>query len=297
MEKLNKLFSNIIRVVVKDKEHPWANSLEQLDWVQTNIKNIKALIKTKNSPATRKNYYLAFGKVYEALGDDVTYKAFKKLAVKEQNKIKDRAKHQKLSDARIKKFVDWSTLIKKRDQLAKTFMHDKSNNQLNLQYLLMALYIYLPIRNNYVNVKIVDKMPCDNDNNYLLKVGDKYIFYLNKDKVSHAKGGTVYPFTKTMSKIITNSLKAYPREYLLGDMTKRNVIYQLNKMFPDKTVSIVNIRSAKISHFYNQNKSVAQKQKLAKRMRHSVSEAIYSYQKVVKNTKKDKMHIKRLTAI
>ena len=201
--------------------------------------------------------------------------------------------HQKLSDARIDKFVDWHTLVKKRDQLGRAFLFDKQNNKLNLMFLIIALYVYLPIRNNYTGVKIVEKV-LDTDNNYLLKDGENYIFHLNKDKVSHFKGGSVYRFTKTISKIITNSLIAYPREHLLGDMDKRSVIYQLNSMFPTKTVSIVNIRSAKITDFYNQNKSVAQKQKLADRMRHSLSEAIFSYQKVISNKNRSKLTIKRL---
>ena len=295
MEKLNKVFQTCIRTI-HNKKLVEGSSLDNLYWVNFHADFLFLHAKSKESSHTRKNYLLAIGKLLKSMGCE--HKRFYEEALIAKRQIEDTAKDQKINDHRLNNYVDWRSIIKKRNQLSRKFEKDKRNDNINLSYLLLCLYTMTPpIRNDYYKVKILtDIEDLDKENNYLIKINGRYNFYLNKDKMSYAKGPRIYKFSKKLCNVIDESLKYFDRDYLLCNakgehLTKQNVSAILGKLFHDKTLTIVNIRSAKINHFYKLNKTIRQKEHLADLMRHSTSTALRSYNKVMKDSE---LYVKRL---
>jgi len=145
-----------------------------------------------------------------------------------------------------------------------------------------------------------DKVPRNDGQNYLWNHDDKYTIIINQDKVSHQykKGGTIkYRLgkidieSKTLTNIIDESLKTFPRKYILSLLTnrnnplgKQNFERILNEIFePEgKKVTVDILRSVYITHFYESNPTLLQREKLAKQMRNSVSVQEKSYRKIIK---------------
>jgi hypothetical protein len=304
MNNLNQNYQRTIRFIVNKKLIPDAN-LNNFNWLKTHKNKLFNLAMSKNTLNTQKVWLLSIAKLMKETGAPEEAKRFNKEAVKIKEKLEKTQKDQKLTDKRLNEFVDYKTIIKKRNQLSRLIKKNKKNNLLNQQYLLLSLYTYIaPIRNNYHNTKIINKLSDDNGkNNFLLhETEDKYIFILNTDKVINHYGKIKIKFPKVLNRIIKESLKNFPRTYLFVNskeqpMTDRNIASTLSNIFEGKKLSISNLRIAYITNFYSKNKTVNQKEKLAKQMRHSTNEALLSYQKVLNDKQKGMINIKRLKRI
>ena len=165
------------------------------------------------------------------------------------------------------------------------------------QYLLLALLTYQPpLRTNfYVSAKIIRSMKeNDKTNNFILitRKGSIKIFYIvNDDKVSKTK---IYAMNKNLSyiklednnliKLINDSYEKYTREYLFEVNNKPiSQTTYLNWLRKITEVSQINndiMRSSYVNWFYEHNKKLSDREKLAFQMRHSVLTSQRNYLKV-----------------
>jgi len=165
------------------------------------------------------------------------------------------------------------------------------------QYLLLALLTYqAPLRTNfYVTAKIIRSMKeNDKTNNFIwiTRKGSIKIFYIvNDDKVSKTK---IYAMNKNLSyiklednnliKLINDSYEKYPREYLFEINNKPiSQTTYLNWLRKITQVSQINndiMRSSYVNWFYEHNKKLSDREKLAYQMRHSVLTSQRNYLKV-----------------
>jgi len=165
------------------------------------------------------------------------------------------------------------------------------------QYLLLALLTYQPpLRTNfYVSAKIIRSMKeNDKTNNFIWisRKGSLKIFYIvNDDKVSKTK---IYAMNKNLSyiklednnliKLINDSYEKYPREYLFEINNKPiSQTTYLNWLRKITQVSQINndiMRSSYVNWFYEHNKKLSDREKLAYQMRHSVLTSQRNYLKV-----------------
>jgi hypothetical protein len=184
------------------------------------------------------------------------------------------------------------------------------------QRLLLACYIYQePLRLDYGDVRIVDHplKAIDDYNNFLWlrkesefsREPRQWTFFLNHDKVSDKIGKAEFVLDPRLVSVLelTNQ-KFSGREYLLtnperdgplcGRREKRHKshlsqmlrsipIGPNRKGIPETTESgltVDSIRSSRITSFYSESKSLAEKEELAKKMRTSVAMMDESYNKV-----------------
>jgi len=165
------------------------------------------------------------------------------------------------------------------------------------KYLLLALLTYQPpLRTNfYVSAKIIRSMKeNDKTNNFIWisRKGSIKIFYIvNYDKVSKTK---IYAMNKNLSyiklednnliKLINDSYEKYPREYLFEINNKPiSQTTYLNWLRKITQVSQINndiMRSSYVNWFYEHNKKLSDREKLAYQMRHSVLTSQRNYLKV-----------------
>ena len=175
----------------------------------------------------------------------------------------------------------------------------------HLQFLLLnMLVLQPPIRPDYyLTAKFIfTEKENDKINNFvwITKRGKLKVNYIvNKDKVSKTK---VYNMNKNLSiisiendklvKLINESYKKYPRNYLLEiddkPITHATFLEWLRKITDVKLINNDIMRSSYINWFYDNNKTMASREKLALQMRHSVMTAQKNYRKVIEEKPKEK---------
>ena len=181
------------------------------------------------------------------------------------------------------------------------------------QYLLLALLTYQPpIRTNfYVSAKIIRSMKeNDKTNNFIWisRKGSIKIFYIvNDDKVSKTK---IYAMNKNLSyiklednnliKLINDSYEKYPREYLFEinnkPISQTTYLNWLRKITEVSQITNDIMRSSYVNWFYEHNKKLSDREKLAYQMRHSVLTSQRNYLKVFEpEDTKEKPEIKQTT--
>lgn len=193
-----------------------------------------------------------------------------------------------LSESMKKNMITFEQLIKKREQYKLLFKKNPHDNKVNLQYLILCLYSYeSPKRRNYIDMEIKSrKIGLKDNKNYLIKyVNDKYIIIFN-DKTSKIKGKAEMELTKILGKIISKSLKEYPRKYLLslinngekplGVQMFERLMYDI---FKPKKVGVNILRHIYIENFNKKNPTMESREKLAKSMRHNLGTALMYYDK------------------
>lgn len=171
---------------------------------------------------------------------------------------------------------------------------DITTEKQHLQFLLLNLLVLAPpLRTSfYVSCKIItDKKDNDNLNNFIL-IGKHNIKYIvNKDKVSNTKtylnkNHSIIPIeNQQLVKLINDSYQKYPREYLLEiddePITHMTYLDWLRKISGVKLINNNIMRSSYINWFYDNNKSLSSREKLALEMRHSVPTSQRNYLKVL----------------
>jgi len=165
------------------------------------------------------------------------------------------------------------------------------------KYLLLALLTYQPpLRTNfYVSAKIIRSMKeNDKTNNFIWisRKGPIKIFYIvNDDKVSKTK---IYAMNKNLSyiqlennnliQLINSSYEKYPREYLFEinnkPISQTTYLIFLRKITDVSKINNDIMRSSYVNWFYEHNKKLSDREKLAYQMRHSVLTSQRNYLKV-----------------
>jgi hypothetical protein len=283
----------------QDKIRTWLNnvpglkgSLDDLDWVNKHHKKIYNYIKdTYTKKNSLKSHISTLGQVVKLLGNEKAYNEYSAESTAIQKQVSKQNKEQQTDPDRLNNFVCFDDIVKRRDEFGKRFEEAPNDNKLNLSHLLLSLYTYQPpLRQDWKDVLITEKKPPVNtDQNYLWKQKNgKYTLFLNHDKVTHAYGKAQFDLPDELNKIIDKSLERFPRKYVLSLIRngekpagKQNFERLLTELFAPRRVSIDLLRSAYIIDKYNDKKmSLAQKEELAKKMRHSASTAEANYNKV-----------------
>jgi len=163
------------------------------------------------------------------------------------------------------------------------------------------LVLQPPLRTNfYITAKFLRKIT-ENDNNsnyiWINRKGSLNVYYIvNNDKVSKTK---VYAMNKDLNKIkiedeqliklINDSYEKYPRTYLFEidgkPITNPTYLNWLRKITDVKNINNDIMRSSYINWFYENNKTLKDKETLSKNMRHSVMTAQRNYLKVFDDEK------------
>jgi len=291
MESLQKTYRNHAQGWYNSlREKLGVASLEPFTWVADHHERIAQYIKSKNYMLnTKKSHFTALSQILQKLGHKDLYEQYSKQATALAKESQEKEKLQEFDAKEAEKWQSFPALEAKREELKQTFEKAPNDERANLAYLIAALYtLQPPIRREYANMEIVNRIPDDwkggkCERNYLYKrSNDSYDVLLCKDKVSEKRGETRFALSPELSKIITRSLQLYPREYLLqatkkGGPMSPGVLSHYLKVYMD--TGIDNLRSAYITYFYAKNPKLADKEKLAELMRHSVATAEMSYRK------------------
>lgn len=204
------------------------------------------------------------------------------------------------TERELKNIICYPELLKLQKKMETEWNRDLKNKRKNLKHLLLALVTLVPPLRRTYEMKVVKKKPDDDDNNYLWKKSkNKYVFVINRDKVSERgdkdiSGRTEFDLSieipgvtngKRLNKIIEKSLLHYPRGYLFphtqvqtASMTANNISTLLKSV--SKKLNINLIRKIYVNHFYRQDHSVGTLKLISSRMRHDHRTAMDHYYKI-----------------
>ena len=227
--------------------------------------------------------YLKYGRLYSAKGYEYMMKNREK---ENENQQDDHEKENYRSHEFLLNVIDNI----KPEQIA--------TKKGNIQFLLLnMLVLQPPLRPDfYLTAKFIFlKKDNDNINNFIWisKRGKLKINYIvNNDKVSKTK---VYNMNKNLniiniendnlSNLINESYNKYPRQYLLEiddkPITHSTFLDWLRKITDVKGITNDIMRSSYINWFYDNNTTMASRERLSHQMRHSVLTAQKNYIKVI----------------
>lgn len=172
--------------------------------------------------------------------------------------------------------VDWNDIIQAREQLAKREYGSR-------RHVLMSMYTYLPpMRQDLNEVKILTKTPKNMDGNYIILNARVAKLVLNEYKTVKAYGRFDTSLPKELTKIIKDSLKIQPREYLITDTEGKP--YTDDKSFAkfsnrtlketlnNDAVSVSMLRHSYISSQDYNKMTEGDRKELARQMMHSVAQ-------------------------
>lgn len=279
------------------------------DYLSNNYRKISKFIDDKKTLGTRKNYFNDMKVFYLTNGQKLQSEIFSRKSLELELAYQEARDDNTMTEDREENFVTQKELIAMRDKLGELVKEDPSDYKMHQQYLILCLYTMAPpLRADYDTMLIHkggSKPPVDTDNHlWYNSRKHKWTAILNDDKVAktHAHGkGEVELESKYLNKIITDSIKLFPRKYvltLLKDPNKPlrypNFRTILNELFADsgRLVGIHILRSSYVTEAYAKKLSVNQKKTLAKQMRHSVGVAESTYNKLIDNKDIDEDKVK-----
>jgi len=225
------------------------------------------------------------------------YKKYSKLAIKLQKQIELKNLSQEVNENRKDNYLTFNNILNKREEYKKLFLEHPEDHKINQQYLILCLYtMQPPIRQEYKDMKFVSSVPHDKTKNYILKKFDKYFVIINKDKISkNYTNKDLFELSSELCSTIDESLKYYPRKYILSLNTngekqigKQGFEAILKSIFDEKRIGVDMIRSAYITHVYDNKKiTMREKTEIASKMRSSIAMANTNYHKIVEHTEED----------
>lgn len=264
---------NIMSQIENNKN--WANTTKEAIYFM-----VAKYLKASNDPR--------YGKLYSQKGYDIMM----------SNRAKENENKQDPKE--IENYRSHEFLLDVIDNIKPESLTTK---KANLQYLLLNLLVLQPpLRPDYyLTTKFIFTEKENNHINnfiWITKRGKVKVNYIvNQDKVSKTK---IYNMNKKLSiisiendklvKLINESYKKYPRNYLLEiddkPITHATFLEWLRKITDVKLINNDILRSSYINWFYDNNKTMASREKLALQMRHSVLTAQKNYRKVIETVEK-----------
>ena len=223
--------------------------------------------------------------------DEKTMKYYSNEKLKNQEKYLDSKNTQKMSDKEEENWVDLKTLKKIPDYWKREYI--KSPSEFNAKcWLVSALYVtanYMPpVRGNvFIKMRYYNEDPKEKGMNYFVNGENKY-FVFGDHKTIKANGKQVTRIPKN-SKIL-GALRAYRKYndtdyFLLNDNEEPFAQVQFTRFLyrvfekTGKKVSSTMLRKIFISDYFKSDKSKLNRQKLAKKMLHSVGVQALVYEK------------------
>ena len=142
-----------------------------------------------------------------------------------------------------------------------------------------------PIRMKYKTMQIVNVLPKNKKENYLLRKNNRYFVVIRDDKVIKSHGSDQFELSNDLNNVIHESLEVFPRKYILstqrdGDrpIGKQGFESLLRQCFSPQRVTVDILRSAYIPNFYSDARhSLKEKDELARLMKYSSKTAEREY--------------------
>ena len=166
-----------MKIATWEKKLPEIVQDNNYKWVAKNHKKIFEYITTHyENKNTLKGHISVLSGILRDLNTlPGMQKKYSKIATDLNLELQDESKKQELLPQRKNNFVLFGDIVKRREQFKKLFEHDRTNNKNNLSWVLLSLYtMQPPTRMEYKNMKIVDVLPKNKKENYLLRENDKY---------------------------------------------------------------------------------------------------------------------------
>jgi hypothetical protein len=266
--------------------------VNSLDWVPDNLINIVDFIenRSKYSPQTIESHLFTLVKVLKEYEDkrveSVMRKARQYLSYNNQERGK-----QTMDKSELKSWKNHAYFKKKFLDIA---------GEGTIEALILGLYTMVPpLRNDYNAMRVLmNEDPFKykgQKENHMIINPDGFFLVMNDYKTKAIYGSKVVDLMndilpdevlkeiKYMKKYIEQSIKAFPRPYLLGEkpMTKRQVILGLERNFKkeDITPTIGIMRSSYITWIHNTYPKYAIKKAVAEIMGHDINTAERDYRK------------------
>ena len=276
--------------------------LDEFTFIEDKKRNIMSQIENnKNWAETTKEAILFMVAKYLKASNDPRYgKMYSQKGYEYMMENRKKENENKQDPKEIENYRSHDFLLNVLDNIKPESLTTK---KANLQYLLLNLLVLQPpLRPDYyLTTKFIfTEKENDNKNNFIwiTKRGKVKVNYIvNQDKVSKTK---IYNMNKKLSiisiendklvKLINESYKKYPRNYLLEiddkPITHATFLEWLRKITDVKLINNDILRSSYINWFYDNNKTMASREKLALQMRHSVLTAQKNYRKVIETVEK-----------
>ena len=260
-----------------------------IDTILNNMNKIfNYIINTNYAITTKRDYLIIFSIILKKYNQMEAYKIVYDEVLKYSKEHNNNEYKQCLDENEQKNYIKYEDLLNKVNDLIYIY-NDKPTFKNMLKLLLLSLYVlHPPLRNDYNDLKII-RFDYEDDkiNNFLLINNNNYYVILNKDKVINKHGRAEIPILNKTLKIILN---IYFDEYASNNIylfqnknnkpyTKRQIQHYINSYFKNsnKILTIYNLRSAYISHFYINNLDILSRNELADNMRHSRQTAELNY--------------------
>lgn len=270
-------------------------SMANLDWVDANESAIVDWIEAKPNMNTRRSYYITLTAYYRDVKKLPAKKAmYSNLVRKLYDESIGVVCENKLGANEL--YRPYEDIVAIRGELEIAYEADPTNKQANMMYLWFSLMtLQPPLRTEYLTMAVEPKLN--------KKITTRDYVYRTRDGRWHVRIETIIKkqkklhYTNTLSqqlsRIITQSLLNFPRQYLLSSWDVRDT-NSGDKPLPYKTLSpqlsaynlgVSAFRKAYVSWHRrtNPNASYNQKLALADLMRHDPSTAEIYYNKIVDN--------------
>lgn len=249
-KKLEELHKDIIKDIVDDKD------------VDDIIKKIK-----EKYGKSYKDYITILIKIIdnvEGLKKETDPNVYKKL---QESMVEGLEKREKQTDIKIeeeKVKINWEDYVSKVDKLLKD---DETPLRIKILYL---LYKELPLRDNFFDVLLTNEKLDNQEINYYNMKAKK--FFLNKYKTEGKYGKQVYSLSSKLNNLIKQYYKQGHKYLIENDNNEKytslsKLVSVNSKKYFDIKFNINDIRKSVIA-YYNENKSIEERKKLASKMLH-----------------------------
>lgn len=269
-----------------------ADSLEMKSmlWIAPNKQKIKLLITEHFSNVNSiKGYLNAITHVVKnpAFKNDTIHKEFSKLALSYLAISELNEEHQQLSGNELHNWKSYHDILAVRADLERIKDRDWWAHR---RWFVVCLYtLQPPLHADFHDMRILQSrhaitttrdlqhFDIDPQKNYWLIANDQHWILIQKDKTSHFKGASLIRVEPALETVMIQSMIDYPRDYVLG--RKSLSIYGFRDLLKNIGIGIDTFRSAFITYFYK-DLSIADRKKIAEKMRHSYTTAEKKYFKV-----------------
>ena len=302
-EKLYSMLYNYYKTI-KD--------IDEFTFIEDNKRYLKSIIETnkKWSQSSKESLFFMVARYLEKFDNkNEKYIKIYKQAGYDLKKLKSNQENDNKQDEKeIENYRSHEYFL----NILNNIKHEDIKTKIgHYQYLLLNLLVLQPtLRTHfYTSAKFLRKITeNDNKSNYIWinKKGKLHVSYIvNDDKVTKTKKysmdkklNIIEIEDEKLSKLINDSYEKYPRTYLfeINDKPISNVTFLswLRKITQVNNINNDIMRSSYINWFYENNKSLASKEKLSEQMRHSVMTAQKNYYKIIDDNKEDnKIEIKK----
>lgn len=238
-------------------------------------------------------------------GFDEEYKYYADLASGYKNGVKEQAKEGKFTEKKeYLENVDWDMILKQEK---------KPKGKITREYLLYSLYTKFPTRriDDYTLMKVQEYTKnsddLDKSFNYITQSNknslfDTFIFnnYKTNDIYGRQKfllkGGSEGKLSDIITKYIDDNKLKSGRFLVVNQANDQKALANLTQILQKEfkrlvgyTLSVDDLRSLYVEHINNNRVSYADREKIASKMAHSVSESLQRYDKIREKTDEDEI--------